>query len=98
LDGADLQLPRVSCGIYIALDGMSQVRYVGKVRRLGRDALRQRIQTHRRAPVRWARWKWLWVVPIDERIPAFELSAIEELSIGALRPAENLRREIALPA
>src|ERR1700753_214639 len=71
-------IPVVGCALYVVLDGAFEILYVGKVQRPGRDGVRKRINEHIRDPRRWSRWKWLWIIPLDETISGGDLAALKD--------------------
>jgi hypothetical protein len=86
-----LDLP-FSVAIYIAVDWLDAVDYVGSTcRRRDRRALRSRIREHLAHPERLEAWRKLWVIPLKPMTPRAEVLAIEGMVGEHLRPRSNKR-------
>jgi hypothetical protein len=85
--GIDARLPSTRVGVYIVLDAMSRVRYVGSVARADAGAASSRLREH------GARlgWRWVLVIPLREDTTASRVRRIEGDIGRILRPPDNHR-------
>ena len=84
--------PSFSVAIYIAMNAVGDVDYVGSVVRPGNDhALRDRIREHLHDRRRATRWTHLYVIPLVPEIPAATVRHLEGEVGTILRPSRNRR-------
>jgi hypothetical protein len=83
-------LPAVSRAVYVAVDGVGTVRYVGSTSRRG-AALPQRFKEHLRHRQGAGEWTHVWVVELHEDTPLRTVRWVEGHIGALLGPTDNHR-------
>lgn len=79
---------KVSKGIYIILDSLGFVAYVGSVDRNSDSGLSQRILEHTRIPNRH-NWHRVMILPLLDGVPEIDVRCLEGAIGRRLRPYDN---------
>lgn len=82
-----MELPVMSCAVYVACDPNHEVEYIGKVRRRAKKGLASRLLHHH---VQQATWETMWIVPLRDDLSDQEVRQIEGVLIARLRPRQNV--------
>jgi hypothetical protein len=83
----DGMVPPASAAIYIVLDAVGRVRYVGSVARSDAAAATSRLREH---GVRLG-WRWVLLIPLRDGTAATRVRVIEGEIGRILRPIDNRR-------